>query len=66
VPESGCVTRKGTPGVDVGAGVGAQLARAGVSAVARDPRCTGETPSLYSYRRDGRTGRLAGLVWLAS
>jgi polyphenol oxidase len=66
VPESGCVTRKGTQGVDVGAGVGAQLARAGVSAVARDPRCTGETPSLYSYRRDGRTGRLAGLVWLAS
>jgi YfiH family protein len=66
VPESGCVTRKGTPGVDVGAGVEAQLARAGVAAVASDPRCTAETPSLYSYRRDGRTGRLAGLIWLAS
>jgi len=66
VPESGCVTRKGTPGVDVGAGVAAQLARAGVAAVASDPRCTAETPSLYSYRRDGRTGRLAGLIWLAS
>jgi polyphenol oxidase len=66
VPESGCVTRKGTPGVDVGAGVAAQLARAGVAAVASDPRCTAETPSLYSYRRDGQTGRLAGLVWLAS
>jgi polyphenol oxidase len=66
VPESGCVTRKGTPGVDVGAGVEAQLARAGVAAVTRHPRCTAETPSLYSYRRDGRTGRLAGLVWLAS
>ena len=66
VPESSCVTRKGTPGVDVGAGVEAQLARAGVAAVASDPRCTAETPSLYSYRRDGRTGRLAGLIWLAS
>lgn len=66
VPESGCVTRKGTPGIDVGAGVGAQLARAGVGTVTRDPRCTAETPSLYSYRRDGRTGRLAGLIWLAS
>ncbi|HTZ24112.1 MAG TPA: peptidoglycan editing factor PgeF [Streptosporangiaceae bacterium] len=66
VPEAGCVTRKGTPGVDVGAGVEAQLARAGVASVARDPRCTAETPSLYSYRRDGRTGRLAGLIWLAS
>jgi polyphenol oxidase len=66
VPEAGCVTRKGTPGVDVGAGVGAQLARAGVAAVTSDPRCTAETPSLYSYRRDGQTGRLAGLIWLAS
>jgi hypothetical protein len=66
VPESGCVTRKGTPGVDVGAGVEAQLARAGVAFVSSDPRCTAETPSLYSYRRDGRTGRLAGLIWLAS
>ena len=25
--------------------------------------CTLETPSLYSYRRDRNTGRLAGLVW---
>ncbi len=66
VPEAGCVTRRGTPGVDVGAGVEAQLARAGVASIARDPRCTAETPSLYSYRRDGRTGRLAGLIWLAS
>jgi polyphenol oxidase len=64
-PEAACVTRKGTPGVDVAAGVAAQLARAGVTAVASDPRCTAETASLYSYRRDGRTGRLAGLVWLA-
>jgi polyphenol oxidase len=64
VPESGCVTRKGTPGIDVGAGVGVQLARAGVRTVARDPRCTAETPGLFSYRRDGQTGRLAGLVWL--
>jgi polyphenol oxidase len=66
VPEAGCVTRKGTPGVDVGSGVEAQLARAGAASVASDPRCTAETPSLYSYRRDGRTGRLAGLIWLAS
>jgi YfiH family protein len=65
VPESACVTRKGTAGIDVAAGVEAQLAGAGVKTVASDPRCTAETASLYSYRRDGRTGRLAGLVWLA-
>ena len=66
VPEAGCVTRAGTPGIDVGAGIGAQLARAGVRAVTCDPRCTAETPGLYSYRRDGRTGRFAGFIWLAS
>jgi YfiH family protein len=65
VPEAGCVTRAGTPGIDVGAGIEAQLARAGVRAVSRDPRCTAETSGLYSYRRDGQTGRFAGFVWLA-
>jgi YfiH family protein len=65
VPGSGCLTRAGTPGIDIRAGVGAQLASAGVRAVRADPRCTAETPELYSYRRDGSTGRFAGLVWLA-
>ena len=64
-PVLGCVTGRGSPGIDIRAGVGAQLAAAGVRAVSRDPRCTAETPALYSYRRDGRTGRFAGLVWLA-
>jgi purine-nucleoside/S-methyl-5'-thioadenosine phosphorylase / adenosine deaminase len=66
VPQAGCVTRKGSPGIDIRSGVVAQLAEAGVLAVSRDPRCTAETPALYSYRRDGLTGRFAGLVWLAS
>jgi YfiH family protein len=66
VPEAACVTRKGTPGVDIRAGIEAQLARAGVGNVAGDRRCTAETPGLYSYRRDGRTGRFAGLIWMAS
>ena len=64
VPESGCVTRAGSPGIDIRAGVGAQLARAGVRTVTHDRRCTAESPELFSYRRDGRTGRLAGFVWL--
>jgi YfiH family protein len=65
VPQAGCVTKAGTPGIDVGSGIEAQLARAGVRTVTRDPRCTAETLGLYSYRRDGRTGRFAGFVWLA-
>jgi len=66
VPQAACVTRQGSPGIDIRSGVAAQLAGAGVRAVSRDPRCTAETPALYSYRRDGRTGRFAGIVWLAS
>jgi copper oxidase (laccase) domain-containing protein len=66
VPEAGCVTRKGTPGIDIGSGIGAQLARSGVRKVTADGRCTAETAGLYSYRRDGKTGRFAGLIWLAS
>jgi copper oxidase (laccase) domain-containing protein len=65
VPGSGCVTRVGTPGLDLRSGLAAQLAAAGVRQVRIDGRCTAEDPDLYSYRRDGRTGRFAGLVWLA-
>ncbi len=66
VPGAGCVTRSGTPGINVRAGVEAQLAKAGVQSVIGDRRCTAEHPELYSYRRDGRTGRFAGVIWLAS
>jgi YfiH family protein len=65
-PGAGCVTSSGTPGIDVRAGIEAQLAQAGVQRVTGDRRCTAEDPELYSYRRDGRTGRFAGVIWLAS
>jgi YfiH family protein len=65
VPGSGCLTRAGTPGLDLLAGITGQLAALGVHRVRADERCTAEEPALYSYRRDGRTGRFAGLVWLA-
>jgi YfiH family protein len=66
VPGSACVTRKGTPGIDLRAGLHAQLASAGISAVTDDARCTAESGELYSYRRDGDTGRFAGVIWLAA
>lgn len=52
-------TRWGTPSIDLAAGVRAQLGEvqtweAGV--------CTLEDTGLYSYRRDGVTGRCAGVV----
>lgn len=65
VPESRAETSWGTPALDIGAGVRAQLVRAGVEVV-EVGGCTREDPTLHSYRRDGaRSGRIAGLVWAA-
>lgn len=63
-PEAWCRTRSGAPGLDLRAGVADQLRRAGIGDVRNDARCTRESPGLYSYRRDGRSGRLAGYAWL--
>jgi YfiH family protein len=64
VPATWSETSWGTPALDLGAGVAAQLAAAGVPAVHVD-RCTLEDERLHSYRRDGAdSGRLAGLVWI--
>ena len=63
-PGSRCATRQGTVGVDLLAGATAQLAREGVTATSVGG-CTLEQPKLwFSYRRDGVTGRHAGIVWL--
>jgi len=64
VPASVATTSWGTPSLDLGAGVRAQLTGEGVS-VHDVARCTRESADLYSYRRDGgRAGRLAGLIRL--
>ncbi len=62
VPEAACVTRKGSHGIDIRAGVRSQLAEAGLADISDDRRCTAESAELFSYRRDGRTGRFAGLI----
>jgi polyphenol oxidase len=63
-PEAFAETRRGTPALDVGAGVRAQLARLGVRVHETPAVCTLESSDHYSYRREGRTGRLASYVWL--
>jgi polyphenol oxidase len=65
VPAARCDTSTGTTGLDIAAGVRAQLAHAGVIDITTDGRCSRESRDLYSYRRDGVTGRFAGLVWLS-
>jgi polyphenol oxidase len=62
VPDSFAETSWGTPAVDVGAGVVAQLRAESVEVVDAS-RCTREDDDLFSHR-GGDLGRLAGLVWV--
>lgn len=65
VPETYAETTWGTPSLDLGAGVAAQLATADV-AVTVVGGCTLEDHRFHSYRRDGQeSGRIAGLVWIS-
>jgi len=63
VPAAAARSRNGTPALDIGAGVAAQLAACGVELVRRVGGCTREDPGLFSYRRDAVTGRQAALIW---
>jgi YfiH family protein len=57
-------TRAGRPALDLRSGLARQLADAGVGHVGLTGGCTAEDPDSFSYRRDGITGRFAGLTWL--
>ena len=63
-PAAAVRTRRGTAGLDLRAGIEEILRRAGIPEVVQDARCTVEDRVLFSHRRDGVTGRQAGLVWL--
>jgi YfiH family protein len=43
-----------------------ELAEFGVTAVHGGGMCTYDDERFYSYRRDGRTGRMAALIWLSN
>jgi hypothetical protein len=62
VPAARSTTSWGTPGLDLPAGARSQLERLGVRVQYSGP-CTLETAFLFSYRRDNKTGRFAGVVW---
>ena len=61
-PDCAATTHWGTPGLDVAAGVRAQLRRAGVAHITGGSWCTVEDRRFFSYRRDGATGRIAGII----
>jgi YfiH family protein len=64
LPGSRTVSAKGTPALDLRAGIAGQISSLGVKAIDVDPRCTVADPRLFSHRRDAPTGRLASLIWM--
>ncbi len=62
-PAARSTSRTGTPALDLRAGLAQVLGAAGVTVEQVGP-CTAESPDHFSYRRDGTTGRCAGVVWL--
>ncbi|MDQ1697242.1 MAG: purine-nucleoside/S-methyl-5-thioadenosine phosphorylase / adenosine deaminase, partial [Frankiaceae bacterium] len=64
VPASAATTDAGTPAIDIRAGLLAQLHDCGVRRLMVMPQCTAEDEVFFSHRRDGVTGRFAGLAWI--
>lgn len=64
-PSAYSVTHSGTPSLDISGAVAAQIRTTGGEILFWSQTCTYESSRLYSYRRDGDTGRFAGLVWLS-
>lgn len=64
VPGTAGRTSWGTPSVDIATGVLSQLRALGVARVERVEGCTYEDERFFSYRRDGVTGRFAGVLAL--
>lgn len=64
LPGSRTTSARGTPALDLRAGIARQLAGAGVRAIDIDRRCTVADTDLFSHRRDNPTGRLASLIWM--
>ncbi|GAA0036042.1 peptidoglycan editing factor PgeF [Brevibacterium metallidurans] len=63
-PVAASVSVSGTPALDVAGAVAEQLRREGVVIDHFSRTCTRESEDLYSYRRNRRTGRFAGVIWL--
>ncbi|MFL6092574.1 peptidoglycan editing factor PgeF [Corynebacterium durum] len=65
VPGSRTRTEQGTWGIDIRAGLVRQLLSRGVKNIDVNPHCTIKNEHYFSYRREGKTGRQAGVIWLS-
>jgi len=64
MPGAAATTRSGTAALDLPGGARSILAGIGIGEIRTVEHCTIEDERFYSYRRDGRTGRFAGVVML--
>lgn len=62
-PLAQCKSHRGGRSLDLSKALEAHLLADGVEVVARGG-CTNEDENYFSYRRDGHTGRQAGVIWL--
>lgn len=62
-PASSARTPSGGFSLDLAKALTHELIENGVTVI-DESRCTVEDDSLFSYRRDGKTGRQVGIVWL--
>ncbi len=62
-PAAKSTTVQGTPSLDLPAALRVVLTEAGLTVI-DEFRCTSENEDLFSYRRDGVTGRQAGVITL--
>ncbi|MFW7415842.1 peptidoglycan editing factor PgeF [Demequina sp. SO4-18] len=61
-PAAFATTREGTAALDLPRAIEARLSELGVGEIVRVQECTAESPRLFSHRRDGVTGRFAGVA----
>lgn len=61
-PDARSLTRAGTPALDIARAIESRLHALGLVTVTRSRICTFENANYFSHRRDGVTGRHAGVV----
>ena len=61
-PSAQATTRQGSAGLDISRAIAARLSELGAGSVVRSDVCTAESDLFYSHRRDGVTGRFAGII----
>lgn len=61
-PSAQATTRKGSAGLDISRAIATRLSELGAGSVVRSDICTAESDMFFSHRRDGVTGRFAGVI----